>query len=106
MLERGLCSWSGRASAAPGRTPAVFTDAAVNGSFKSAEKPGLLKASFAEQVARPCRMTSDLLPVRCGSELSVTQAGIPEAIALEMCYLGWQESLVQLAALVEPDIPG
>ena len=47
-----------------------------------------------------------LAPVVCGTELTVTQSGIPEAIPLEMCYLGWQESLVQLAALVEPDIPG
>jgi uncharacterized protein YndB with AHSA1/START domain len=47
-----------------------------------------------------------LRPVLCGTELSVTQSGIPEAIPLEMCYLGWQESLLQLAALVEPDIPG
>lgn len=38
--------------------------------------------------------------------LRVEQAGIPEAIPLEFCYLGWQESLVQLAALVEPNIPG
>ena len=42
----------------------------------------------------------------CGTELSITQAGIPQAIPLEMCYLGWQESLTQLAALVESDIPG
>ena len=41
----------------------------------------------------------------CGTELSVTQADIPEAIPLEMCYLGWQESLAQLATLVEPEIP-
>jgi uncharacterized protein YndB with AHSA1/START domain len=47
-----------------------------------------------------------LKPVLCGTELSITQAGIPEAIPLEMCYLGWQESLTQLAALVEPDVPG
>ena len=47
-----------------------------------------------------------LKPVLCGTELSVTQSGIPEAIPLEMCYLGWQESLLQLATLVEPDIPG
>jgi hypothetical protein len=38
--------------------------------------------------------------------LNVTQAGIPEMIPLEMCYLGWQESLEQLAKLVEPEIPG
>ena len=44
--------------------------------------------------------------VICGTELSITQSGIPEAIPLEMCYLGWQESLAQLATLVEPEIPG
>lgn len=47
-----------------------------------------------------------LKPVVCGTELSVQQAGIPESIPLEMCYLGWQESLAQLATLVEPDIAG
>ena len=44
--------------------------------------------------------------VICGTELEVIQSGIPEAIPLEMCYLGWQESLAQLANLVEPNIPG
>lgn len=44
--------------------------------------------------------------VSCGTELSILQEGIPEAIPLEMCYLGWQESLAQLATLVEPEIPG
>lgn len=44
--------------------------------------------------------------VSCGTELNVEQAGIPEAIPLEMCYLGWQDSLAQLATLVEPEIPG
>ena len=51
-------------------------------------------------------VTVTLTPVLCGTELHVTQAGIPEAIPLEMCYLGWQESLAQLATLVEPEIPG
>jgi uncharacterized protein YndB with AHSA1/START domain len=51
-------------------------------------------------------VTVSLTPVICGTELSITQSGIPEAIPLEMCYLGWQESLAQLATLVEPDIPG
>jgi uncharacterized protein YndB with AHSA1/START domain len=41
-----------------------------------------------------------------GTELHIEQSGIPEAIPLEMCYLGWQDSLEQLVALVEPDIPG
>lgn len=51
-------------------------------------------------------VTVSFKPVLCGTELSISQAGIPEAIPLEMCYQGWQESLLQLAALVEPDIPG
>jgi uncharacterized protein YndB with AHSA1/START domain len=51
-------------------------------------------------------VTVSLRKVLCGTELSVAQSGIPEAIPLEMCYLGWQESLVQLAALVEPEIAG
>jgi uncharacterized protein YndB with AHSA1/START domain len=49
--------------------------------------------------------TVSLLPVICGTELSVVQEGIPAVIPLEMCYLGWQESLAQLATLVEPVIP-
>ena len=51
-------------------------------------------------------VTVSLKPVLCGTELSITQTGIPDAIPLEMCYLGWQESLTQLATLVEPEIPG
>jgi uncharacterized protein YndB with AHSA1/START domain len=51
-------------------------------------------------------VTVSLAPVLCGTELSITQSGIPDVIPLEMCYLGWQESLAQLATLVEPDIPG
>ena len=47
-----------------------------------------------------------LKPVLCGTDVSIEQSDIPEAIPLEMCYLGWQESLAQLAALVEPEIPG
>lgn len=50
-------------------------------------------------------VTVMLKPVVCGTELSAQQSGIPELIPLEMCYLGWQESLAQLATLVEPDIP-
>jgi uncharacterized protein YndB with AHSA1/START domain len=50
--------------------------------------------------------TITLKRVLVGTELSVVQEGIPEAIPTEMCYLGWQESLVLLAQLVEPEIPG
>lgn len=51
-------------------------------------------------------VTVSLKPVLVGTELSIVQANIPAAIPLEMCYLGWQESLQQLADLVEPEIPG
>ena len=49
-------------------------------------------------------VTVSLTPVTCGTALNIVQSGIPEAVPLEMCYLGWQESLAQLANLVEPDI--
>jgi len=62
--------------------------------FEDSNLPGVLE------------VTVLLTPVICGTELNVTQTGIPEMIPLEMCYLGWQESLAQLAKLVEPDIPG
>jgi uncharacterized protein YndB with AHSA1/START domain len=52
------------------------------------------------------QVTVKLEAVSCGTELSVVQEGIPDVIPLEMCYLGWQESLAQLATLVEPEIPG
>ena len=52
------------------------------------------------------QVTVTLTAVSCGTELAVTQSGIPEVIPAEMCYLGWQESLLQLANLVEPSIPG
>ncbi len=62
--------------------------------FEDPNLPGLLE------------VTVSLRPVLGGTELNVTQTGIPEAIPLEMCYLGWQESLEQLAKLVEPVIQG
>lgn len=46
-----------------------------------------------------------LRAVSCGTEVTITQAGIPEMIPPEMCHLGWQESMAQLANLVEPEIP-
>jgi uncharacterized protein YndB with AHSA1/START domain len=49
--------------------------------------------------------TITLRPVSCGTELSIVQEGVPEAIPSEACYLGWQESLLLLAQLVEAEIP-
>ena len=49
--------------------------------------------------------TIALRQVSCGTELTVVQAGLPDVIPVESCYLGWQESLAQLANLVEADIP-
>lgn len=61
--------------------------------FENPNLPGLI------------HVTIRLTPVLCGTDLQIEQGGLPEAIPLEMCYLGWQESLAQLALLVEPEIP-
>ena len=49
--------------------------------------------------------TISLKQVFCGTELNITQEGVPAAIPAEACYLGWQESLTLLAKLVEAEIP-
>ena len=51
------------------------------------------------------QVTISLTPVLCGTDLQIVQEGIPPAIPVEFCYLGWQESLALLAHLVEPEIP-
>jgi len=49
-------------------------------------------------------ITVALKAVSCGTEMSIEQAGVPDMIPPEACYLGWQESLRKLAKLVEPEI--
>jgi uncharacterized protein YndB with AHSA1/START domain len=56
-------------------------------------------------LAGEMKTTVTLKAVSGGTELSVVQEGVPEVIPADMCYLGWQESLEQLAKLVEPEIP-
>lgn len=51
------------------------------------------------------RATITLRTVACGTDLEIVQEGIPPMIPVEFCYMGWQESLSQLARLVEPEIP-
>ncbi|MEX0655072.1 MAG: SRPBCC family protein [Phycisphaeraceae bacterium] len=51
------------------------------------------------------QVTITLRAVTCGTDLEIVQEGLPSAIPVELCYLGWQESLAQLAHLVEPEIP-
>lgn len=51
------------------------------------------------------QVTISLHAVGCGTEIDIVQAGLPSAIPVEFCYLGWQESLSLLAYLVEPEIP-
>ena len=51
------------------------------------------------------QVTVTLKKVSVGTEVNIVQEGIPAVIPVEACYLGWQESLAQLAVLVEPDIP-
>jgi uncharacterized protein YndB with AHSA1/START domain len=60
--------------------------------FDDPNLPGVLQVSVT------------LTAVSCGTDLNIVQEGIPDVIPLEMCYLGWNESLVQLAMLVEPEI--
>jgi uncharacterized protein YndB with AHSA1/START domain len=62
--------------------------------FEDPNLPGLIQ------------VTVSLKAVSCGTDMSIVQEGIPEVIPVEMCYLGWQESLVALAKVVEPEIPG
>jgi uncharacterized protein YndB with AHSA1/START domain len=52
------------------------------------------------------QVTVVLAQVACGTAVNIVQEGIPSVIPVEMCYLGWQESLEQLAKLVEPEIHG
>jgi hypothetical protein len=47
----------------------------------------------------------DLKKVSLGTDISIVQEGLPSVIPLEACYVGWQQSLNNLAKLVEPDIP-
>lgn len=56
-------------------------------------------------LAGEMRCTVTLRKVLCGTEVQITQEGLPDAIPVEMCYLGWQESLMQLATLVDPEVP-
>jgi Activator of Hsp90 ATPase homolog 1-like protein len=52
------------------------------------------------------QVTVRLKPVSVGTEIHIEQAGIPAAIPAEACYLGWQQSLMQLALVIELEIPG
>jgi uncharacterized protein YndB with AHSA1/START domain len=52
------------------------------------------------------KVTIDLKKVSCGTEMHIVQEGIPDLIPAEACYLGWQDTLNQLANLVDPEIPG
>jgi uncharacterized protein YndB with AHSA1/START domain len=64
------------------------------GKFDGADLPGVMQT------------TVSLRKVSCGTELNVIQEGIPEAIPVEACYLGWQQSLALLAQLVEAEVSG
>lgn len=50
------------------------------------------------------QVTVTLRPVSVGTKLNIVQEGLPDVIPLEACYLGWQDSLRNLAKLVEPEI--
>ncbi len=72
---------------------APFQKISYSDKFDDPNLPGVMKT------------TVTLTQVSCGTEIAIVQEGLPKVIPLEMCYLGWQESLAQLANLVEPEIP-
>lgn len=67
----------------------------------------LVQTDIFEDTSLPGEMKTTVIlrQVICGTSIEITQEGIPEQIPVEMCYLGWQESLEKLAHLVEPVIP-
>jgi uncharacterized protein YndB with AHSA1/START domain len=81
-------SWHGRFDELTPHTRVRYSD-----TFDDPNMPGAMQ------------VTVDLKTVSCGTELSIVQEGVPAVIPPEMCYLGWQESLIALAQLVEPQIP-
>jgi uncharacterized protein YndB with AHSA1/START domain len=81
-------SWHGRFDELTPHTRVRYSD-----TFDDPNMPGAMQ------------VTVDLKAVSCGTELSIVQEGVPAVIPPEMCYLGWQESLLALAQLVEPQIP-
>jgi len=52
------------------------------------------------------QVTVTFRKVSCGTEVTIVQEGVPDLIPAEQCYLGWQDSLAQLANLADPEIPG
>jgi len=81
---------------------------AFGGEFLEMEPPGKLR--YSDRFDDPglpgeIMVTVLLRPVSCGTDLTVTQENLPEAIPLEHCYLGWQDSMRQLIALVETAAP-
>jgi len=78
------------------------------GKYIELVEPSLIR--YTDQFENPAMpevltVTVTLKVVTAGTELEVIQANIPPSIPLDFCYLGWQESLAQLAKLVEPEIP-
>ena len=80
-------SWSGTFTVIENNALLVYKD-----SFDNPHLPGEMT------------VTVSFKEVSCGTELTIKHEGIPDMIPAEMCYLGWQESLVKLAQLVEPEI--
>lgn len=60
--------------------------------------------TYAELVPGEIWVTVTLKPVSVGTDINITQEGLPDVMPVEACYLGWQESLENLARLVEPEI--
>ena len=91
--------------ATPGKIFRAFTEAEALASWVPPHGFIGVTHEMDAQVGGKYRMSFINFTTLCGTEVEITQEGIPGAIPVEMCYLGWQESLEKLAKLVEPEIP-
>ena len=100
--------WSAAPGACPSPTSAPATairSAGNTWSWSRAERIAY-DAAFDDPNLPGTMKTTVTLTRSPAAPMAVVQEGIPDVIPAEMCYLGWQESLIALAQLVEPDIPG
>ena len=107
-----MCAWWGAAAELDPRPGGACVVEMVGGPVMRGEYVELVpneRLRYKDQFEDPnlpgeIHVTVTLRPVSVGTELNIVQEGLPDVIPLEACYLGWQDSLQNLAKLVEPEI--
>ncbi len=103
--RRFIAHSSKRTRSRSGCRPAALPALCITWNRKSAAQLVRYTDKFDDpNLAGDIQVTVSLKKVSVGTELNIVQEGLPEIIPLEACYLGWQESLQNLARLVEPEI--